>query len=112
MDNPITISVLVCTYNRAQMLGRTIDSVVAQTLPESLGWELIIVDNNSSDQTRQVIEDFRLRYPERIRYLFEPQQGISHARNAGIRESRGEILAFIDDDETADTGWLRNLTAN
>jgi glucosyl-dolichyl phosphate glucuronosyltransferase len=112
MSVPTEITVLVCTYNRSQSLEITIESVVAQSLPQSLGWEILVVDNNSSDDTRQAVERLRRRYPERIRYVLEPQQGVSHARNAGIREARGEILTFIDDDETAGETWLQNLTAN
>ena len=112
MINSTKITVLVCTYNRSETLGETIESVATQTLPQSVSWELLIVDNNSSDDTRRVVEDFRQRYPGRIRYFFEPQQGLSYARNTGIREAKGEILVFIDDDETAEAGWLENLTAN
>jgi glycosyltransferase involved in cell wall biosynthesis len=112
MSDPVKISVLICTYNRSQTLGPTIESVIAQKFPWSSNWEILIVDNNSRDETRQVVEGFQRQYPGRIRYVFEPQQGISHARNAGIREAQGEILVFIDDDETAEAGWLQNLTAN
>ena len=112
MDSRSLISVVLCTYNRAQSLGKTIESVVEQTMPPSLEWELLVVDNNSSDETRQVVEDFQRRYPKRIRYLFEAQQGISYARNTGVHAGQGEIFAFIDDDETADPDWLQNLTAN
>jgi glucosyl-dolichyl phosphate glucuronosyltransferase len=106
------ITVILCTHNRARTLATALESIAAQTIPESIGWEIVVVDNNSSDETHQVVEDFQRRYPTRFRYLFEKQQGISHARNAGIREARGEVLAFIDDDETAAPGWLQNLTAN
>jgi len=111
MADAVKISVLVCTYNRAARIGATIESLVTQALPGSPGWEILIVDNNSLDNTRQVLEDFQRRYPGLIRYFLEKQQGISHARNAAIRQARGEILAFIDDDETAEPGWLENLTA-
>jgi len=112
MSVPIKITAIVCTYNRSEKLAATIESLVAQTLPRSQTWEILVVDNNSSDGTRHVVERFRRQHPERIRYLMESQQGVSYARNTGIRESRGEILAFIDDDETAGTAWLQNLTAN
>jgi glycosyltransferase involved in cell wall biosynthesis len=106
------ITVVLCTYNRVRSLATALESIATQTVPQSVGWEILVVDNNSSDETRQVVEDFQRRYPKRIRYLFEPQQGLSYARNAGIRDSRSDILAFIDDDETASTDWLQNLTAN
>ena len=112
MGYPVKISVVVCTYNRAKTLRMAVESVVAQSLPESLTWEILVVDNNSPDQTRQIVEALQSQYPERIRYVLERQQGISHARNAGIRAARGEIVAFLDDDETAATDWLQNLTAN
>jgi glycosyltransferase involved in cell wall biosynthesis len=112
MMDPTKITVVVCTYNRSQPLKKSIESVAAQTLSHPLAWEILVVDNNSTDDTRQVVEGLQRRYPERIRYAFEPQQGISHARNTGIREARGEILAFIDDDETADPKWLEVLTSN
>jgi glycosyltransferase involved in cell wall biosynthesis len=112
MSVPIKITAIVCTYNRSQKLAATIESLFAQTLPQSLGWEILVVDNNSSDDTRRVVERLQRMYPERVRYLIESQQGVSHSRNTGIRESRGEVLAFIDDDEIADMAWLQNLTAN
>jgi glucosyl-dolichyl phosphate glucuronosyltransferase len=105
------ISVILCTYNRSQSLVKALDGVAAQILPESVEWEVLVVDNKSTDQTRQVTEDFCRRHPGRIRYLFEPQQGKSHALNAGIREARGEVLAFMDDDVAVGPNWLENLTA-
>jgi glycosyltransferase involved in cell wall biosynthesis len=112
VNDPIKLSVVVATYDRSGSLRTTIESLAAQTLPQSIGWEILVVDNNSNDKTREVVEELQHEYPERIRYLFEPHQGISNARNAGIREARGEILAFIDDDETASEDWLQHLTAN
>jgi glycosyltransferase involved in cell wall biosynthesis len=112
MNRLTRITVVLCTYNRARILAKALESVATQAMPQSVGWETLVVDNNSTDDTPHVVEDFQRRYPERIRYLFEPQQGLSYARNAGIREARGDILAFIDDDETADPRWLENLTAN
>lgn len=112
MDQSIKISVVICSYNRASGLSRVIDSVASQKLPESIGWEVVVVDNNSTDQTRQAVEACQQRYPGLIRYLFEPRQGLSFARNTGIQHARGDILAFIDDDEFAAEGWLEALTAN
>jgi len=80
-------------------------------LPTTVEWEVLVVDNNSTDQTREVVEECSRRHPGRFRYLFEPTQGKSHALNAGIREAHGEILAFMDDDVTVAPTWLMNLTA-
>jgi glucosyl-dolichyl phosphate glucuronosyltransferase len=104
-------TVIMCTYNRCQSMAKALSSVAASMLPDSVKWEVVVVDNNSSDQTREVVEDFCRRHPGRFRYVFEPQQGLSHARNAGIREAQGDILAFTDDDVTVEPTWLQNLTA-
>src|SRR5208282_6191977 len=105
------ITVILCTYNRCESLARALDSVAAQILPESIEWEVLVTDNNSNDQTRDVVKDRCHRYPGHFRYLFESQQGKSHALNAGIREARGDILAFTDDDVTVEPTWLRTLTS-
>jgi glucosyl-dolichyl phosphate glucuronosyltransferase len=104
------ITVILCTYNRCRSLAKALESVAASQMPDSVEWEVLLVDNNSSDQTREVAEEFCARYPGRFRYLFEPQQGKSHALNAGIRKASGDILAFVDDDVTVEPTWLRNLT--
>jgi glucosyl-dolichyl phosphate glucuronosyltransferase len=112
MERSIRVSVIVCTYNRMDSLRRTLESVATQSVPEGIGWEIVVVDNNSKDATRQVVEDFQKKFEGRFRYAREENQGISFARNRGIQESKGEILAFIDDDEIAALDWLRNLTSN
>jgi glucosyl-dolichyl phosphate glucuronosyltransferase len=104
------ITVIVCTYNRCGILAKALESVAASELPNSVAWEVLVVDNNSSDQTREVVQNFCARYPGRFRYLFAPRQGLSHARNAGIQEARGDTIAFTDDDLTVEPTWLWNLT--
>ena len=105
------VTVILCTFNRCRTLPKALDSVAAQVLPESIEWETIVVDNNSSDQTREVAEQYCRRYPGRFRYVLEPQQGKSYALNRGIREAEGDILAFMDDDVTVESTWLYNVTA-
>ena len=106
----MNVTVILCTYNRCGDLAKTLDSLASSTLPSSVAWEVLVVDNNSNDQTRDVALDFCRRYPNRFRYLFEPHPGKSYALNSGIREAHGEILAFTDDDLIVDTTWLQNLT--
>ena len=106
------ISVVLCTYNRCHSLQQALASVAASVVPQSVEWEILVVDNNSSDHTRETVEAFCSRYPGHFRYLFEAQQGKSYALNAGIREARGDVLVFMDDDIRVDPHWLRNLTAN
>jgi glycosyltransferase involved in cell wall biosynthesis len=105
------ITLIVCTYNRCQTLAKALNSAAALTLPESTEWEVLVVDNNSRDQTRAIAEQFCSRHLGRFRYLFEPVPGKSHGLNSGIREARGDILAFMDDDVTVEPAWLHNLTA-
>src|SRR3984893_1300198 len=104
------ITVILCTFNRCASLQKTLDSAAAQVLPESVQWDVLVVNSNSSDPTCQVAEDCCRRYPGRFRYIFEPQQGKSHALNRGIREAQGDVVAFLDDDVTAEPAWLQNLT--
>jgi glycosyltransferase involved in cell wall biosynthesis len=107
----MNITVILCTYNRCQSLATALESVAASTLSASNDWEVLVVDNNSRDNTRGTIEDFCRRYPGRFRYVFEPRPGKSNALNSGIKEARGQILAFTDDDVVVDPNWLQNLTS-
>lgn len=105
------ISTILCTYNRSESLGRALESLTASVLPETTEWEVLVVDNHSSDQTKSVVKAFCDQHPGRFRYLFEPHQGKSYALNTGIREASGDILAFVDDDVTVEPTWLQNLTS-
>ncbi len=107
----MNVTVILCTYNRCQQLANALRSVVRSRLPDGVNWEVLVVDNNSNDQTREVVEGFCRQHPSCIRYLFEPRQGKSYALNSGIREAKGDVLAFLDDDVTVDPEWLGNLTA-
>lgn len=107
----VDVSVVLCTYNRCTALAGALESIASSEMPPGVTWEILVVDNNSADQTRQVVRNFCKRYPGRVRYVLEPRQGLSHARNTGIEESRGELLAFTDDDVTVEPAWLRSLLA-
>jgi glucosyl-dolichyl phosphate glucuronosyltransferase len=107
----VNITVILCTYNRCQSLAKALESVAHSRLPDAVDWEVLVVDNNSRDQTRDVVKDFCRRHPGRFRYIFESNQGKSYALNTGIREAQGDVLAFVDDDVTVEPTWLRNLTA-
>src|ERR1700722_6737317 len=105
------ITVIICTYNRCQTLQRALASVAASVLPPDVEWEVLVANNNSTDQTREAIEEFCRKYPGRFRYLLETRQGKSYALNSAIREAHGGILVFIDDDVIVEPTWLQNLTA-
>src|SRR5215471_339532 len=100
-------SVIIATYNRARLLRQTLDSLRAQVLAAHLDWEIVVVDNNSNDETRRVVESFARQDGVQIRYLFERRQGKSFALNTALPISRGEILAFTDDDITPRQDWLQ-----
>jgi len=107
----MNISIILCTYNRDKVLANALRSIARSSMPVSIEWEVLVVDNNSNDQTRKIVGEFSTRYPNRFRYLFEPQAGKSYALNTGIQEARGDILVFTDDDVTVRATWLQNLTA-
>jgi glucosyl-dolichyl phosphate glucuronosyltransferase len=103
------ISVIICTYNRSKSLERTLESLRNVFHPQGAEWEIIIVDNNSSDNTREVVERFIGSSMLPCKYVFENKQGLSYARNTGIGEAKGEILSFTDDDVIIDGHWLQNI---
>jgi glycosyltransferase involved in cell wall biosynthesis len=102
--------VIVCTHNRAHRLEQTLNSLQQMTVPFDLPWELIIVDNNSSDNTKKVIDNFINKSSLKIKYVFERNQGLSHARNMGIQEASGNIIAFTDDDCIVDRYWITSIS--
>ena len=99
-------SVIIATYNRAEELVKTLESLKGLETTEP--WEVIIVDNNSSDNTRDVVLERVDSFPVPLRYVMEKEQGRSAALNAGIRLAKGEILAITDDDVRVNPQWLRN----
>jgi len=104
------VSVVLCTYNRAAHLPNVLDGLARSVMPATADWEVLVVDNNSSDETASVANDFAEKYPAQFRYVFEKRPGKSHALNTGVREARGDVIAFLDDDVTLEPTWLRNLT--
>jgi glycosyltransferase involved in cell wall biosynthesis len=100
------ISVVVSTCNRATRLPNLLASLSRMSVPTGLAWELVLVDNNSTDDTRDVMLRFASRAPFACRYVFEGRQGLSHARNRGVAEARGDIIACVDDDCLVDEAWL------
>ena len=98
------VSAIICTHNRDRYLGLAIDSLLAQDFDN---FEIIIVDNASSDRTREVVEA-RLK-DDRVRYVYEPEIGLSIARNTGARTAHSEILAYLDDDAIASPQWLKTI---
>jgi glucosyl-dolichyl phosphate glucuronosyltransferase len=105
----ISTSIIIATYNRAQLLGETLQSL-AHSLSGSSGVEVVVVDTTSKDETRNVVEKFSNTFAH-FRHVTEANQGLSYARNRGIAEARGSVLVFLDDDVEVDASWLPSLLA-
>jgi glucosyl-dolichyl phosphate glucuronosyltransferase len=101
------ISVVVSTYNRADRLAVAINSLLSQV--GAVRYEIIIVDNNSSDDTAEVVRRVVARTGRLVRYSFEPRQGLSYGRNTGIALARAPIIAFTDDDVRVSSDWIAQL---
>jgi len=100
-----SVTVLICTYNRARLLRETLEALQAMTCPADCAVEIVVVDNNSSDETAAVIDAFTDRgFP--VTYLFEAAQGKSFALNTGLEHSRGDVVALTDDDVLPAADWM------
>lgn len=97
----------MCTFNRGALLCDAIASVLSQSSP-SPAFELIVVDNRSTDSTREIVADVAAR-DHRVRYVFEPRQGLSYARNTGIATARASLIAFTDDDVRVGADWTAEI---
>jgi glycosyltransferase involved in cell wall biosynthesis len=100
------ISVIVCTYNGSKRIKGTFQSLLNMETVPGLQWELILVDNNSNDDTAEIIKDFARTSGLNVRYLLERKQGLAHARNTGVTAAKGDVLVFTDDDCIVDLRWL------
>lgn len=105
MDEHFDISAVITTYNRSEMLAAALEPLLRQNAG-GVRYEVIVVDNNSTDNTRATVEAFIARGYPNLRYVFEPKQGIAHGRNAGIAAARGDIIAFTDDDVVVTDNWI------
>jgi glycosyltransferase involved in cell wall biosynthesis len=102
-------TVIVCTYNRAGNLPRCLGALAAQQGVQGREWEVLVVDNNSSDDTKAVVADLASKLPINVRYESEPEQGLNYARNTGVRQSTGKYFSYVDDDITVSEIWLSSL---
>jgi glycosyltransferase involved in cell wall biosynthesis len=111
MDEPKTIDVVICTCNRASQLDETLTALARQTQSAAVSWRALVVDNASTDATAAVVEKHRAngRIPA-LRRVFESEQGLTHARRRGVRETDAPWIAFIDDDNLLEHGWLEAVS--
>jgi glycosyltransferase involved in cell wall biosynthesis len=106
-SNP-DVSVVISTYNRCSVLPLALESLLHQETP-GFSYEVIVVDNNSTDNTRSVIQSFEKLSDGKLQHLFEAKQGLSYGWNTGIDASRSPIIAFTDDDLVMPTDWVANV---
>jgi glycosyltransferase involved in cell wall biosynthesis len=104
----LTFSVVICTHNRADYLGDALRSVLLQDFPGDR-YETLVVDNASTDDTRNVVSAFEGMNGRIMHYLYDAEPGLSHARNTGAQVATGKIIAYIDDDAIAQPDWLAQL---
>ena len=100
------LSIILASYNRSQSLAAFLRELERQVVPNGVEWEAIIVDNNSSDDTKSAIAPLLQANKQRLKYVFEGRQGKSRALNSGLKEATGEILVFTDDDCVPEPHWL------
>lgn len=98
------LTVSICTWNNSGRLTTTLDAISLCEIPEDLSWELVLVNNNCTDETDAVVEEFRDRLP--LVYVHEPKPGLSRARNTGLAVASGELILFTDDDVKPWPGWV------
>jgi glycosyltransferase involved in cell wall biosynthesis len=99
------LSVAICTWNRADLLAQTLERLTEIEVPTGLDWELVVVDNNCTDHTPRVLDDYAGRLP--LVPTSEPEPGLSRARNRAVAVASGEYVVWTDDDVLVDPGWLR-----
>ena len=100
------VTVLIATYNRATLLGETLDVLAQADRPGARTWEVVVVDNNSRDRTREVVQSRQSSFPVPLRYLFEGKPGRSAALNAAHRATTAPLILYTDDDVQVAPRWL------
>lgn len=101
------VSIVICTYNRSDFLANCLQALCEQS-KVSDEYEIIVIDNNSNDDTKKIVQIF-MKDNARVRYVFEPVQGISSARNRGWKEASGSFVAYLDDDGRAFPDYIERL---
>jgi len=101
---PLKITIGIATWNRCDLLRQTLEAMTNLRIPADVTWEILVCDNNSTDQTKQIVEEMMNRLP--VRYLFETTQGKSHALNHIINQATGDWIIYTDDDVLVEPDWI------
>lgn len=104
----IDFTAVLPTYNGADRIPQVLEKLRDQMTPDSLHWEIVVVDNNSQDDTAAVVKQFQRSWREDVplRYVFEPKQGLAYARQCGIEQAKGALVGFLDDDNWPQDNWV------
>nr|WP_242060473.1 hormogonium polysaccharide biosynthesis glycosyltransferase HpsE [Aerosakkonema funiforme] len=104
----LDFTVVIPTYNGASRLPKLLDRLLVQNNSDRLSWEVIIVDNNSTDDTAKVVRNYQANWPQAypLRYYLEKEQGSAYARLRGVKEAKAELIGFLDDDNLPDPDWV------
>ncbi|MGF1459660.1 MAG: hormogonium polysaccharide biosynthesis glycosyltransferase HpsE [Leptolyngbyaceae cyanobacterium] len=108
IDSPVAITVAVPTFNGAERLPRLLEHLQAQTETTHMQWEILIVDNNSQDNTADVVNQYQVNWPlaAPLKYCLESRQGAAFARQRAIQEAKGTLVGFLDDDNLPAADWV------
>ena len=110
MRTKIDFTVVIPTYNGEKRVNAVLDSLKLQQFTQNLTWEIIVIDNNSIDHTKQVIQKYQENWKQdyQLKYLYEEKQGAAFARQRGIKEANSHLVGFLDDDNIPDTNWVQS----
>ena len=105
----VDFTVAICTYNGADRITLVLDKLRSQINTEDISWEVIVVDNNSNDNTAEIVKKYQADQGQdlTIKYCFEPQQGLAYARRCAIKEAQTELIGFLDDDNLPAPDWVQ-----
>ncbi len=106
----IDLTIAIPTYNGEQRLPQVLDKLKTQIDTDNIKWEVVIVDNNSTDNTAKIIQEYQVNWLKNVplRYCFEKEQGLPFARQKAIMEARGKLIGFLDDDNLPDSNWVKS----
>ncbi|MBT9315558.1 hormogonium polysaccharide biosynthesis glycosyltransferase HpsE [Leptothoe spongobia] len=112
-QSPVRLSVVVPTYNGAERIPEVLDRLSHQQVDDAISWNIVVVDNNSSDRTAEIVRKYQRDWSEKssLNYVFEQQQGLAYARQCGVDHSDGALIAFLDDDNWPPLDWVNQIVA-
>lgn len=102
----MNMTIAICTWNRSRLLGQTLESLTKLTIPKGVNWEVVVVDNNSTDDTKQIVQNFSSDLP--LLYVFEATQGHSVSRNTALSRASGDLIVWTDNDVVVPSHWLQS----